>query len=121
MTSFQGWRIGHNLTEEQAEELEPLVDLLEESLIDSLTIPPLYRTVALHDVLLRLVQYIGGAASTVIDIGWAIHAGDGTLADTLAQNLRTLLVRVVALSVTALYNLDNRIKAGNDDKENNQS
>lgn len=122
MSEFHGWKFGGNLTEAQADQLEPLVDVMTEMLQQALLLPAGWlRQKSQHEIVLSMIAGLGNAAVGINDISTLLETEKNEDEKLLQLNLRAAQLRdnwlkVAVVAVLAITNLDNQLQGVDDDK-----
>lgn len=120
MSQFRGWKFGGNLTDAQADQLEPMVDVMTEMLQQGLMLPADWvRPKSQHELALALIEGTGSAAGSINDISMTLVSEkneDEKLfqLNLKATNLRKQWILIAVMAVMAVINLDKQLK-GEDD------
>lgn len=120
MSQFRGWKFGGNLTDAQADQLEPMVDVMTEMLQQALGLPAHWlQQHTQHDIALALVEGTGKAASTINEISMMLltqkNPDEQLLQlNQMATQLRQHWITVAVMAILAVNNLDKQLK-GEDD------
>lgn len=113
---FFGWKFGADLTDAQADLLEPVVDVMTEMLQQALLLPPDWdRAKSQHEIALALVEHTGAAAGLINDISMALISEQNEdekllLLNQKATQLRSLWMLVATIAAKAIVNLDEQLK-----------
>ncbi len=113
---FFGWRFGTNLTDAEANLLEPMVDVMTQMLQNALMLPPEYdREKSQHEMALHVMEHAGAAAGLINDISMSMMVEQNMeekqkLLLMKTATLRVLWVHVATLAAKAVVNLDQSLK-----------
>lgn len=124
---FYGWKFGGDLTPEQADLLEPFVDIFTNALQTLIYIntSPEYRIIAAtqHELALTATAVLGRAAGLINSITLALAEEQNKdeqllLLNEKATKLRGAWLELIALTSIAVNNLDKTLNGENDDGSN---